>query len=112
MSYHVRIITLNKNLPISLSPYLPISLSPYLPISLSPHLPTPPTLPTLSLIMGIQPDLISDHQCVPTVAAVEFQDSPVSVSRQQVAQLVERPVEIVEYQYHTCKCVHCHRLCH
>ncbi|WP_293043288.1 hypothetical protein [Moorena sp. SIO1F2] len=32
----LRIITLNKNLPISLSPYLPISLSP--------HLPTPPTL--------------------------------------------------------------------
>ncbi|NEO50002.1 MAG: hypothetical protein F6K55_40315 [Moorea sp. SIO4A3] len=49
-SYHVRIITLNKNFPIFLSPYLPISLSP--------HLPTPPTLPTLSLIMGIQPDLI------------------------------------------------------
>ncbi|NEN96186.1 MAG: hypothetical protein F6K50_11785, partial [Moorea sp. SIO3I7] len=37
--YHVRIITLNKNLPISPSPYLSISLSPYLPISLSPYLP-------------------------------------------------------------------------
>ncbi|NEO92193.1 MAG: hypothetical protein F6K56_18945 [Moorea sp. SIO3G5] len=54
----------------------------------------------------------SDHQCVLTVAAVEFLDAPVSVSRKLFAQLVERPVEIVEYQYHTCKCVHCHRLCH
>ncbi len=26
---------------------------------------------------------------------------------QQVAQLVERPIEIVEYQRHSCKCTHC-----
>jgi len=26
---------------------------------------------------------------------------------QQVAQLVERPIEIVEYQRHSCQCAHC-----
>ena len=32
------------------------------------------------------------------------------VERQQVAQLVERPIEIVEYQRQTCKCQHCGNL--
>ena len=26
---------------------------------------------------------------------------------QKVAQLVERPIEIVEYQRHSCQCAHC-----
>ncbi len=32
---------------------------------------------------------------------------PVAVQVQQVAQLVQRPVEIVEYQQHSCQCVDC-----
>lgn len=34
-------------------------------------------------------------------------DSPVRVETQVVAQLVERPIEIVEYQRQTCQCQHC-----
>ncbi len=37
----------------------------------------------------------------------EFAQTPVSVQVQQVAQLVERPIEVVEYQQHTCECTHC-----
>lgn len=37
----------------------------------------------------------------------EFRDSPVQVEIHQVAQLVERPIEIVEYQRQTCQCQHC-----
>ena len=32
---------------------------------------------------------------------------PIKIETQQVAQLVERPIEIVEYQRHTCVCEHC-----
>lgn len=38
---------------------------------------------------------------------LEFLESPVSVQRQQVAQLVARPIEVVEYQRHTCTCAQC-----
>jgi transposase len=37
----------------------------------------------------------------------EFDSEPVKIERQQVAQLVERPIEIVEYHRHTCQCQHC-----
>jgi len=33
--------------------------------------------------------------------------SPVAEERQQVAQLVAHPIEVVEYQRHTCKCLDC-----
>ena len=36
-----------------------------------------------------------------------FVDEPVKIEKHQVAQLVERPIEIVEYQRHTCQCQHC-----
>ena len=36
-----------------------------------------------------------------------FAEVPVSVQVQQVAQLVERPIEIVEYQQQSCQCAHC-----
>ncbi len=36
-----------------------------------------------------------------------FLSEPVKAQTQQVAQLVERPIEIVEYHRHTCKCQHC-----
>ena len=36
-----------------------------------------------------------------------FAEVPVAVQVQQVAQLVERPIEIVEYQQHSCECVDC-----
>lgn len=39
--------------------------------------------------------------------SLEFAAEPVSVQVQQVAQLVERPIEIVEYQRQSCQCVHC-----
>ena len=39
-----------------------------------------------------------------------FATVAVKVERQQVAQLVERPIEIVEYQCQTCKCQHCGNL--
>ncbi len=35
-----------------------------------------------------------------------FKDK-IKIETQQVAQLVERPIEIVEYQRHTCVCEHC-----
>ncbi|BAY49397.1 transposase IS66 [Scytonema sp. HK-05] len=40
----------------------------------------------------------------------EFVSEPVKIETQQVAQLVERPIEIVEYHRHTCKCSHCGNL--
>ena len=43
----------------------------------------------------------------PRCSSQEFAEVPVSVQVQQVAQLVERPIEIVEYQRQTCQCVHC-----
>jgi transposase len=36
-----------------------------------------------------------------------FLDQPVKIEFQQVAQLVLRPIEIVEYQRHTLECQHC-----
>ena len=36
-----------------------------------------------------------------------FFKEPIKIETQQVAQLVERPIEIVEYQRHTCVCEHC-----
>lgn len=36
-----------------------------------------------------------------------FVSEPVKVEKQQVAQLVERPIEIVEYQRYSCQCQDC-----
>ena len=36
-----------------------------------------------------------------------FLDSPVTVQQQQVARLVERPIEVVEYQRQSCECACC-----
>lgn len=46
-------------------------------------------------------------QACPNCGTQEFAAQPVAVQVQQVAQLVERPIEIVEYQRHSCQCVHC-----
>ncbi len=46
-------------------------------------------------------------QVCPNCGTEEFAASPVAVQVQQVAQLVERPIEIVEYQRHSCQCAHC-----
>jgi len=46
-------------------------------------------------------------QVCPHCGSLEFNEQPVAVQVQQVAQLVERPIEIVEYQRHSCKCTHC-----
>ncbi len=37
----------------------------------------------------------------------EFRCEPIKIETQPVAQLVERPIEIVEYQRHTCICSQC-----
>jgi transposase len=37
----------------------------------------------------------------------EFSNEPIKIETQQVAQLVERPIEIVEYQRYTCICSEC-----
>jgi len=37
----------------------------------------------------------------------EFRSEPIKIETQQVAQLVERPIEIVEYQRYTCICSEC-----
>lgn len=49
-------------------------------------------------------------QACPHCGSMDFIESPVSVQRQQVAQLVAHPIEVVEYQRYTCKCVHCEQL--
>ncbi len=46
-------------------------------------------------------------QVCPHCGTQEFAGEPVAVQVQQVAQLVERPIEIVEYQRHSCQCAHC-----
>ncbi|NEP15236.1 MAG: IS66 family transposase [Symploca sp. SIO2C1] len=43
----------------------------------------------------------------PKCGSVEFIEAPVAVERKQVAQLVAHPIEVVEYQRQSCKCVHC-----
>jgi len=37
----------------------------------------------------------------------EFNSEPIKIETQQVAQLVERPIEIVQYQRYTCICSEC-----
>ena len=37
----------------------------------------------------------------------EFSKEPIKIETQQVAQLVDRPIEIVEYQRYTCICSEC-----
>ncbi|EGK89415.1 IS66 family transposase [Microcoleus vaginatus PCC 9802] len=37
----------------------------------------------------------------------EFSSKPIKIETQQVAQLVDRPIEIVEYQRYTCICSEC-----
>lgn len=41
------------------------------------------------------------------MAATRQVAQPVAMQVQQVAQLVERPIEIVEYQRQSCQCTHC-----
>jgi len=36
-----------------------------------------------------------------------LESQPVNINCQQVAQLVERPIEVVEYQRHSCRCLAC-----
>lgn len=46
-------------------------------------------------------------QVCPNCGSLELVEKPVAVQVQQVAQLVERPIEVVEYQRQSCQCVHC-----
>ncbi|NEP86294.1 MAG: hypothetical protein F6K18_05350 [Okeania sp. SIO2C2] len=49
----------------------------------------------------LQPSVCS--QC----GQAEFLDEPVVVETQQVAQLVDKPIEIIEYHRHKCQCLRC-----
>jgi transposase len=51
-------------------------------------------------------ELLKPQEC-PHCGSTEFVEGPVAVERQQVAQLVARPIEVVEYQRHTCQCTQC-----
>ena len=46
-------------------------------------------------------------QVCPQCGSLEFVEKPVAVQVQQVAQLVERPIVVVEYQRQSCQCNHC-----
>lgn len=52
--------------------------------------------------------IIAPEIC-PTCGKLEVSREVVKVETQQVAQLVERPIEIVEYQRHHCRCLTCGR---
>lgn len=54
-------------------------------------------------------EILKPQECL-SCGSVEFVEAPVSVQRQQVAQLVARPIEVVEYQRQTCSCVRCGQL--
>lgn len=43
----------------------------------------------------------------PNCGSLEFSQQPVAIQVQQVAQLVERPIEVVEYHRHSCECKRC-----
>lgn len=49
-------------------------------------------------------------QGCPHCGSHEFVAQPVAMQVQQVAQLVECPIEIVEYQRHSCQCTHCEKV--
>ena len=51
-------------------------------------------------------EVLRPQQC-PNCGAEQFLEVPVAVQRQQVARLVDRPIEIVEYHRHTCLCAEC-----
>ena len=53
-----------------------------------------------------QYELLRPDVC-PNCGSLEFSQQPVAIQVQQVAQLVERPIEVVEYQRQSCQCVHC-----
>lgn len=54
-------------------------------------------------------ELLKPQKCL-HCGGIEFVENPVAVQRQQVAQLVAHPIEVVEYQRHTCKCAGCGQL--
>lgn len=54
-------------------------------------------------------ELFRPEQC-PYCGSQEFQLQPVAVHHQQVARLVDRPIEIVEYLRHSCECACCRQV--
>lgn len=51
-------------------------------------------------------ELLKPQECS-QCGSVAFAEFPVSVQRQQVAQLVAHPIEVVEYQRYSCQCTQC-----
>ncbi len=51
-------------------------------------------------------EILRSQEC-PHCGSVAFVEQPMAVQRQQVAQLVERPIEVVEYHRLTCRCADC-----
>jgi len=68
----------------------------------------PDTLVKPALVFGRvdRYELLRPERC-PYCGSQEFQQQPVAVHHQQVARLVERPIEVVEYQRHSCQCACC-----
>ena len=54
-------------------------------------------------------EMLRPQMCL-SCGQTAFGITPVKIEKQQVAQLVERPIEIIEYQRQTCKCDHCGNL--
>jgi transposase len=54
-------------------------------------------------------EILRPQECQ-SCGSMELVTAPLSVQRQQVAQLVARPIEVVEYQRQTCRCVRCGQL--
>jgi transposase len=53
--------------------------------------------------------MLRPQQC-DECGGAEFIEVPVSIQSQVVAQLVERPIEVVSYQRYTCRCQRCGEL--
>ncbi len=51
-------------------------------------------------------EILRPQEC-PHCGSEAFVEQPVAVQRQQVAQLVECPIEVVEYHRYRCQCAHC-----
>lgn len=51
-------------------------------------------------------EVLRPRKC-PNCGGEQFSEVAVAVQKQQVAKLVERPIEVVEYQRQTCQCAAC-----
>jgi len=50
---------------------------------------------------------VTRPESCPNCGNQQLNSEPIKIDKQQVAQLVSRPIEIVEHQRHHCQCAHC-----